>query len=411
MKRYKIKLKKGHNLLDLSNVAYEFDNLDQQQLVSFQFKIGKAYSANLREKDLKSDFRIGELLSLSEGKESQQLTDSESELERLRKDLALNYVIEVDDLRASQVFVELSSNVAVDSIEVDEICEEYYRVDDPLYVQLWGLSKIQCIQAWDHTMGSGVLVAVVDSGIDVVHNDLNRNIFRDSKGNYGFNTMTDDFNIGDDTGHGTHVAGTIGAIVNNSTGITGVAPHCKILPVRSLKGGKGYLTDLLDGILLSVDLGAKVVNNSWGPGNRINTDADKVLRVAYLSNVNIVFAAGNNNREINPSAIATYPTVVSVASVDLNDNKSAFSNYGQYVTLSAPGSSILSTIPGGNYAFKSGTSMAAPHVSGVIALMLSKNPTLSPADVKQILVNSCDPIDDSTIGAGRLNAFKAIQLC
>lgn len=340
----------------------------------------------------------------------EQPDEVQSEINEIREKLDRTYIVEVDDQQAAAAVVSLSQDENIESIEPDEQVEEYQIPNDSHWQDLYGLHNMDCETAWDQSMGIQTLVAVVDSGIDVSHQDLEGNIWKDNNGNHGYNEVDGNYNINDDTSHGTHVSGTIGAIINNGTGVVGVAPKCTIMGIRGLKNGKGSLSILLRCIRKAVDLGAKVINNSWGPGNRDIPDTDLVLRYAYLHDVNVVFSAGNNGRAIRSSQIVTNPTVICVASVDQNDKRSSFSNYGPEVTVSAPGTSILSTTPGNNYGWKSGTSMAAPHVSGLIALLISKKSTLKPDEIRLILQQSCDQIKDTDLGAGRVNANKALAM-
>lgn len=343
--------------------------------------------------------------------------DRQREINDIREKLNRTYIVEVNDATARETVVMLSGDDNIESIEPDEEVEEHMPVgsaslppNDTLWSSLYGLKKLECESAWTSHTGDNVLVAVVDSGIDVAHEDLFVNVWNNG-GIHGFNEIDGTNNIADDTSHGTHVSGTIGAILNNGLGVVGVAPHCILMGVRGLKDGKGALSTLLRCIRKAVDSGAKVINNSWGPGNRAVPDTDLVLRYAYLHNVNVVFSAGNNGRLINSSQIATHPNVICVASVDAADTRSSFSNFGPEVTLAAPGSIIWSTIPGDKWGQKSGTSMAAPHVTGVIALLLSKNSRLTPDEIKDILVSSADPLSDPGLGAGRVNARKALAMC
>jgi thermitase len=390
MARYIMKLKQDAHPDAVMQASFASDN-------SPQIKISKLYPSTSRDADSGADAQV-------------EADDVQSEIARIRAELDRVYVVEVSDSRAAETVVELSQHDDVESIEPDREVEEYTAIpNDSYWTELYGLHKLNCVDAWDIAQGNDVLVAVVDSGVDVKHPDLAGNIWSDGNGNNGYNEVDHNYDVTDTSTHGTHVSGTIGAILNNGPGVVGVAPKCRIVPFMGLKNGRGPLSVLLVCIRKAVDMGVKVINNSWGPGNR-NPDTDLVLRYAYLHDVTVVFAAGNNGRVLRADEIATNPYVISVAAVDNNDRRASYSNFGNEVTVSAPGSSIISTVPNNNYGWKSGTSMAAPHVTGLVALLLSKKSSLKPDDIKAILQQSADPINDNTIGAGRINAKKALDM-
>lgn len=234
----------------------------------------------------------------------------------------------------------------------------------------WGIEAVQSPTAWSLYRGAGVIVGVVDTGIQPDHPDLAANIV----GGENFvlpttgNPVVDPTKWADDHGHGTHVAGTIAAL-DNSIGVVGVAPQAKLFAAKVMNSsGTGYLSAVADGILACVANGAQVINLSVG-GSR---DAE-VLRLAvqYAANqgATLVAAAGNEGCEC-PLYPASYPEVLRISAVDSRLRLASFSNFGD-IDFTAPGKSVRSTVMGSGYATYSGTSMAAPHVSGVVALMLS----------------------------------------
>ena len=259
-------------------------------------------------------------------------------------------------------------------------------------------SDINAEIGWDiRTDASSVVVAIVDTGILETHEDLASNMWTNSNeiaGNgqdddnngvvddvFGFNAILNNGNITDDNGHGTHVAGTIGAAGNNGLGTAGVGWSVQLMAVKSLnKSGSGLVSDIAEGVLYAVDQGAHVVNTSFG-SPVFNTAIRDTISYAEENNVLVVAAAGNEgkNNDLLPSYPASYdlPNIVSVASLDRFRGLSSFSNYGKkLVDIAAPGGGILSTYNSGNssYATLDGTSMAAPHVSGVIALLIQEYP-------------------------------------
>jgi thermitase len=339
--------------------------------------------------------------------------DELPQLKRLKDEMNRTYTINLDEAGAAELLENLKKENMLERVEEDEENVECFVPNDPNFNKLFGLQKIQAPDVWEQGFtGNGIVVAVVDSGIDVAHPDLQNNLWTGPNGIHGFNVIDCSNNLTDESGHGTHVSGTIAATVNNNIGIAGVAPGCKIMTVKGLSGrfGKGYASTLANCIRLAVDQGARVINNSWGPGNA--KEVHQAIEYAFLRKAVVVFAAGNDNREVKRADAAGNALVISVAATDQNDDKSSFSNHGPLVSVAAPGSNILSAVPENGYDFKSGTSMAAPHVSGLAALMLSKNNRLHAGAVKKIIVNTCDPFPQTpqnVIGKGRINAMQAVQ--
>lgn len=304
---------------------------------------------------------------------------------------------------------------------------------------LWGyqnnLRAISASRAWDFTVGSPeVLVAVIDTGVDYFHPDLAANIavnsaeipdnkIDDDQNGYVDDVFGYDFSDADSYpldlhGHGTHVAGIIAARGDDNYGISGVSWKAGVLPVRVLDAdGSGTLADVIAGVDYAVARGASVLNLSLGApyGSKLFLQA---LQRAERAGAVIVVAAGNesSNNDDTPSFPANYqlPSLISVAASDSVDDLAYFSNTGaQTVHLAAPGVSILSTLPLEGYAFMSGTSMAAPHVAGVAALVKSVNPSLSGVAIKDIILGSVDLVDGlkgKVASGGRLSAAGAVVL-
>lgn len=315
--------------------------------------------------------------------------------------------------------------------------------NDPDFSELWGLENqgqtggtvdadIDAPEAWTLSTGQDVVVAVIDSGVDYTHPDLIQNMWIntgeiagngiDDDGNgfiddyHGYDFVNNDGDPFDDDGHGTHVAGTIAAVGDNDTGIVGVAPDAKIMALKFLDAsGAGSTFDAIQAIEYAILMGADITNNSWGGGG-YSSALQEAIAAANDAGQLFVAAAGNSASNIDffPSYPASYDldNIISVASTDDNDSLSSFSNYGATsVDLAAPGSDIYSTIPGGGYASFNGTSMASPHVAGVAALLLAQNPDLTPAELKQKILDTVDPLDSLqglTVSGGRLNAYSAL---
>lgn len=276
--------------------------------------------------------------------------------------------------------------------------------NDSYYSDLWGMETIEAPAAWNVATGSkNIVVAVIDSGIDADHPDLAANMWinsdeipnngNDDDGNgyiddyYGYDFANSDGDPDDDHGHGSHCAGTIGAIGNNSIGVAGVAWSVSLMSVKALnQSGTGYTSSLISGIKYASDNGADVINASWG-----GYSASDALKSAIAA-ADLVFAAAAGNDGINNETFPMYPAsydldnIIAVAAVGSDNSLASFSNYGSSsVDLAAPGVGILSAAPGGGYEYMNGTSMATPHVAGAAALYLSLNPSASPSSVIQAL--------------------------
>jgi subtilisin family serine protease len=314
--------------------------------------------------------------------------------------------------------------------------------NDSRFAELWNLHQandndIDAPEAWTVTTGSReVIVAIIDTGIDYNHDDLKDNIWYnpgesgdkaknkvDDDGNgyvddfRGWNFVFNNKDPYDDHGHGTHVAGTVGAAGNNRTGVAGVNWQVKLMAVKFIgSNGEGTTADAAAAIIYATNNGAKIFNNSWG-GDGFSQTLENAIKYAYDHGVLFIAAAGNDgeNNDRLPHYPSNYevPNVVAVASSDNRDKLSSFSNCGRHtVDIAAPGSNILSTKPLGRYERLSGTSMATPHVAGVCALVWAKYPDLSPHQVLIRVLGSAeqklDFIYRMTTG-GRLNAARALS--
>jgi subtilisin family serine protease len=312
---------------------------------------------------------------------------------------------------------------------------------DTYFSQLWALQNtgqfggiagkdMSVPLAWQTSTGTGVLVAVVDTGVDASLADLagqlagNPNEIPDNgiddDGNgfvddtQGWDFVANDNDPDDENDHGTHVTGTLAAAADNGIGIAGVAPGAKVLPVRALDSrGSGFDSTIAEAFDYAGDMGARIVNASLGGAGTSKTLTDAMAR---HPNTLYVVAAGNNNVDTDqkPYAPCTSPAanVVCVGASNNRDERAWFSNYGRTtVDLFAPGVQILSLWAGGGYMSLEGTSMAAPHVAGEAALALAADPTVSTAQLKADLIASADPVDDFgaiSVAGGRADAAAAV---
>lgn len=241
----------------------------------------------------------------------------------------------------------------------------------------WGIARVAAPQAWATSKGAGVKLVVIDTGIERAHPDLAPRL----KGGWNAITKTDDYN--DDNGHGTHCAGTIAA-VDDQQGVVGVAPEVDLYGVKVLDaGGSGTFDDVIAGMQWAVDNKMQVASMSLGAsrGNQALEDAVKAMKAA---GVTLIAAAGNSGGAVGfPGG---YEDAVGIAASDSKDNLARFSSRGPEVDLIAPGVAVKSTYVGGTYSSLSGTSMATPHVSGLAALYLARNPSAGPDAVRAALV-------------------------
>jgi|GEM_PF-2016225 len=302
--------------------------------------------------------------------------------------------------------------------------------DDQYYGNQWEWENIHAEAAWDNGSGSGVIVAVVDTGADLSHPDLQANLVP------GYDFVRDVANAGDGDGldpnpqqtnsgnHGTHVAGTIAAVTNNNRGVAGLAWGAKVMPLRAMGNEGGTEYDVGQAVRFAAGLDndsgtlpttpARVVNMSLG-GPENSRWFQRTVYDAVRAGTVIVAASGNDNSSA-PSYPAAYDHVVSVASTTSSNNKSGFSNYGPTIDVAAPGSQILSTWGGGGYNIISGTSMACPHAAAWVALMLGTNPALTAADIEAIIANEDVFTDlgqagrDDYFGYGLIDAQKAVAV-
>jgi len=304
----------------------------------------------------------------------------------------------------------------------------------------WGLDNsrgtdIDAPEAWSKTVGAnGPIIAVIDTGVDTDHPDLKANLWvnpreipnngRDDDGNgvvddvHGYDAYHDDGTPEDGHGHGTHCAGIIGATGNNGQGVTGVNWQTRIMPIKIFDNSsdkpKSSLSAMLRGVAYAGNNGARLTSNSWGGPTR----RQSLERAFSSSRAFHVMGAGNDSQDNDekPFYPASYRTSnsVSVAAVTSSGSLSDFSNFGSSsVDLAAPGSSIYSTLPGGRYGTRSGTSMATPHVTGVAGLLVSLAPGLSNGQLRSLLLRGVVPktsLQGKTVTGGVVNADRSLEL-
>ena len=286
--------------------------------------------------------------------------------------------------------------------------------NDPMIKDQYTIDKLELRKAWDINQGSEkTLLAIVDTGIDYSHPEFEGRVIN------GKDFANNDNDSMDDQGHGTHCAGIAAASFNNGVGIAGVAPGVKLLGVKVLAAnGSGSYEGVANGIIYAADQGAKVISMSLG-GRASSSAVEDACKYAISKGSLVIAAMGNDGREVM-SYPAAIPGVLAVGSTDSADLKSSFSNSGKHISVSAPGSKILSTLPlkanslgKTEYGVLSGTSMATPAVAGLASLLRDQSPAQSADEIRSRIEKSADDLGaagfDKLFGFGRVNAFKALS--
>ncbi len=291
---------------------------------------------------------------------------------------------------------------------------------DTYWNNLWGMNKINATNGWDNGIGSpAVVIGTIDTGVDYNHPDLAANIWTGTDGSHGYNAITHTYNPLDDAGHGTHVAGTIGAAGNNGIGVAGVNWQVKIMACKFLDStGSGSVAgaiECLNYFKKQKSAGVNIVatNNSWGGVNY-----SQALYDAINAQREILFVAAAGNNATDNDIIASYPAnyelpnIISVAATDSVDALASFSQYGRRtVDVAAPGVNIYSTLRNNSYGYYSGTSMATPHVTGLAGLIKAADPDADWRIIKNLILSSGDNVlslSTRTLTGKRINVYNAL---
>ncbi len=347
-------------------------------------------------------------------------------------DLSLIYKVSFDpSIPIEKAINKLLATGYFEFVEPKFIPRLLYNPNDPSQGSQYFLNKIQAYQAWDISKGdTTVVIGITDTGTDTDHPDLEANI----KHNYAdpINGIDDDgdgytdnftgWDLGENDNdpqvnasvHGSHVSGCAAAVTDNNVGVASPGFNSKFLPVK-ISNSSGSLTEAYEGIVYAADHGCQIINCSWGgPGG--SSFGQTIIDYATINQNAIVIAAAGNDGVEMQFYPAAYNYVLAVASTSNSDGKSSFSNYGAFVDVCAPGSSIFSTIFNDNYSFSSGTSMASPVTAGAAAIVKAMNPSFNGLQIGEQLRVTCDNIYSSSgnsiyqdkLGKGRINLFRAI---
>jgi thermitase len=353
----------------------------------------------------------GELLvSLKEGVSDADLERSYKrhggkKIQNLSKIKVHRIKVSESDLEAVEAALREDPNV--EFVEKNLIGQATFVPNDPGYSAQWHLPRISAPAGWDMTRGSpSVTIAVVDSGIDPFHPDLSANLIP------GYNFVAGNTDTRDIYGHGTAVAGAAGALGNSGIGVAGVAWTNSIMPLVVLdSAGYGTVANVASAITYAADHEVKVINLSLAFNGSTST-LQNAVNYAWNRGVVIVAAAANASTN-TPYYPAALPNVIAVSAADQNDNRASFSNYGNWIDVSAPGVSVYTTANGGGYQYSAGTSLSSPIVAGLAGLVFSANPNLTNAQVVSLITANADdrgaPGFDNDHGWGRINVQRTVQ--
>jgi len=414
MKKINVILLLSMLFVGLSSSAQNVYEWYQDGIVVFQLKTTTNYTIPSRDKIVNIK-QVDFIASIQEKYGIYEMTqlhpNDKDELLRRTYQIKFNAIDKVD-----AIIREISQLPVIEYAERKELHGHFLTPNDlgansTTGTGMWHLYRINAQQAWDLSTGSSnVVVAVTDNAILSTHPDLTNKLVT------GYDAPTGGSNTNpcgsNDGNHGTHVSGTVGAQTNNGVGVASIGFNVSVMPVK-IGNCNGQLTHGYEGINWAANNGAHVINMSWGGGGFSNY-GQNVCNAAFNAGSILVAAAGNDGttQQFYPAA---YNNVIAVASTTTNDAKSGFSQYGTWITISAPGSAIYSTYATTAYARIQGTSMASPNVAGLIGLMKSYVPTVSNADIINCLLSSADNINAANpsyigqLGSGRINAFAALQ--
>lgn len=453
-------IKESNSFIDISGESSFLDN-------QFLIKVNSSYLSSMKKSPMPEDTGIDSLNNLNKKHGVSKFDRVAAKRGNSKKDSPLFdwYIVTLETPgkkitkksdefgRLNQIMNSYRKDPGIEDVEQNYIVEvqripndKYYSTTgawSQSYPDLWGIQKINSSYAWNTSIGSpSVIVADIDTGVDRNHEDLRDNMWVNAKeipnngidddmngyvdDYYGWDWVNNDNDPMDDHGHGTHTAGTIAATGNNTIGVVGVNWAGKIMALKFLNsGGSGYLSDAVKALQYAADNGARISSNSWGSSGT-STMLDDAIQYAHDRGMTVVVAAGNSNSDALGFSPASSDMAITVAASDYNDLKASFSNWGQKIDVAAPGVNILSTRAavnpmctatrtiGTNYCVVSGTSMATPHVAGLAALLLSKDPSLTNEEIRQIIRTGAFDLGpqgkDRDFGYGRIDSNNSLTL-
>lgn len=317
------------------------------------------------------------------------------------------HIINVPTNAEQAIVKALSNNPNIEFAEVDLLVKPSEIIaNDPYYNNAWHLNTMQLSTAWETAKGDGVVVAILDTGVNSNHTDLSANMIA------GWNSVSRNNETSDIYGHGTMVAGVVAAISDNNNGVTSIAWHASIMPIRITNDSSGYAywSDIANGLTWAADNGADIANISYS----VTTSSSVTNAAQYMRNKGglVVASAGNGGADLN---CTDNPSIITVSATDSADNKTSWSDYGNCVDVSAPGAGIWTTTKSGGYSAVNGTSFASPATAATLALIKSANLNLSNDELENILEASADKsknggVFNSYYGHGRVDAAAAVAM-
>lgn len=341
---------------------------------------------------------------------------SEEKIKEIFKVVGATQIKDIPQIRVKQIRIPphalervmdaFSRNPHINYVEPNFLAEPLEIPNDSYYSYQWHHPKISTPQGWNISKGStNVPIAILDTGVDPIHPDLSSKLLP------GYNFYDNNTDTKDVYGHGTAVAGVAAAISNNYSGVAGVAWNNPIMPLRiSAPDGWATYSAMASAIIYAVDRGVKVINLSYG-GTSSSSTLQNAVNYAWNKGA-IVFASAGNYATDSPTYPAACNNAIAVSATTSSDSIASFSSYGNWIDLSAPGSGIYTTLNGGGYGSKSGTSFSSPIAAGVAALIMSSNPSLTNKDVVEIILMNSDDLGtpgfDPYYGFGRINAYRSL---
>jgi subtilisin family serine protease len=327
---------------------------------------------------------------------------SKGKLDKLR-----THIISVPAQAEQAIIKALSNNPNIEFAELDLLVKpSLVSANDTYYSNAWHLSKMQLPTAWQSAKGDGVVVAILDSGVNGNHSDLSANMVA------GWNSVSRNSDTADINGHGTKVAGTVAAVSDNGNGVTSIAWHASIMPVRitNQSNGYAYWSDVANGLTWAADHGADIANISY----KVSKSSTVTNAAQYMRSKGglVVASAGNGGSDLNCTDNAS---IITVTATDSADNKASWSDYGNCVDVAAPGVGIWTTTKSGGYSAVNGTSFASPATAAALAIIKSANPNLSNDEIENILKSSADSTKSNGkfspyYGHGRVDVAAAVAM-
>jgi subtilisin family serine protease len=285
------------------------------------------------------------------------------------------HIVDVPDYAEEGIVASLANHPHIKLAELDRMVYPAMTPNDPYYGSEWHLLTMGAPAAWNATQGTGIIIAILDSGVNGAHPDLKTQMVP------GWNFYDNNSDTSDVFGHGTLVAGTASAITNNGAGVAGVAGQSKVMPIRITDtNGYGFSSTIVQGLVWASDNGVRVANISFGGAAGILSVQNAAQYMKDKGGL-VVVSAGNTGSE---QTTAPTSALIPVSATDANDVRTSWSTYGSFVAMSAPGVSIWTTRREGDYKAASGTSFSSPLTAGVVALMMSANPKLSSLDIENL---------------------------